>query len=111
MKFLILYHSTVSARDQMAQATPEQMKAGMAAWMAWANSAKGAIVDLGSPLGNGVTVTSPPQGNPSASSIGGFSVLQADSKEAVLKTLSGHPHFHAPGASIEVFEFMPMPGM
>lgn len=111
MKFLILYHSTVSARDQMARATPEQMKAGMEAWMAWANSAKGAIVDLGSPLGNVVTVTSPPHGNPSGSTIGGFSVLQADSKEAVLKTLAGHPHFHAPGASIEVLEFMPMPGM
>ncbi|HEX6464903.1 MAG TPA: hypothetical protein VFZ98_10630 [Vicinamibacterales bacterium] len=108
MKFLILYHSTVSARDQMAGATPEQMKAGMEAWMAWANSAKGAIVDLGAPVGNGVTMTSPSAESPSTSSIGGFSVLQADSKAALLKTLSGHPHFRAPGASIEVLEFMPM---
>jgi hypothetical protein len=28
-KYLVLYHSSVPAREQMAQATPEQAKAGM----------------------------------------------------------------------------------
>jgi hypothetical protein len=50
-RFVILYHAPVSAAQQMASATPEQMKAGMDA-MAWAKKAGSAIVDLGAPLGN-----------------------------------------------------------
>ncbi len=49
-KFMVLYRSALSARDQMASATPEQAKAGMEAWMAWAGKAGDAIVDLGAPL-------------------------------------------------------------
>ena len=50
-KFMILYRATTSAREQMAGATPEQMKAGMDAWMTWAGKAGDAVVDLGTPLG------------------------------------------------------------
>ena len=49
-KFMVLYRSSTSARDQMANATPEQMKAGMEAWMQWAGKAGGAVIDLGAPL-------------------------------------------------------------
>ena len=37
-KFLVLYRSSVSAKDQMSKATPEQAKAGMAAWANWAKT-------------------------------------------------------------------------
>jgi len=44
--------------------------------------------------------------------IGGFSILEADSVEGVKQLLDDHPHFHAPGdPSIEVLEFLPIPGM
>jgi hypothetical protein len=49
-KFMVLYLSPVPARYQLANTTPEQMKAGMGAWMQWADKAGDAIVDLGSPL-------------------------------------------------------------
>src|SRR5215469_4044535 len=42
-KFLVLYHSTTSVQEQMASATPEQMKAGMDAWMAWDKKAGSAV--------------------------------------------------------------------
>ena len=38
-KFLVLYQSTVPASEQMKNATPEQAKAGMDAWMSWAGRA------------------------------------------------------------------------
>ena len=107
-KFLVLYRAPASAREQMASATPEQAKAGMAAWMAWAGRAGAAIADMGSPtqfgahLGAGKAIGDP---------IGGYSILQADSLEAVRKVLDGHPHLSMPGASIEVLEFLPMPGV
>ena len=37
----------------MASASPEDAKAGMDAWMAWAGRAGQAIVDFGAPLGPG----------------------------------------------------------
>jgi hypothetical protein len=49
-KFLVLYKSSVPATQQMASATPEQMKAGMDLWKTWAQQANKAIVDLGRPL-------------------------------------------------------------
>jgi hypothetical protein len=110
-KYLVLYRASASAADQMANATPEQMQAGMDAWMNWSKRAGDAIVDLGAPLGNGRNIGG---GDASASDsdVSGFSILQADSADAVFELLRDHPHFHTPGdSSIEVLEFLPMPGM
>jgi hypothetical protein len=105
-KYLVLYRAPTSAREQMAQASPEQAKAGMDAWMAWATRARDAIVDLGSPLGDAAYLA----GGSSSDRIGGFSILQAGSMDTVKKILEEHPHLHVPSASIEVMEFLPMPG-
>ena len=48
---------------------------------------------------------------PGDSRVAGFSILQAESQKALTDLLMKHPHQHAPGASIEVLEMMPMPGM
>jgi|SRR5262252_4848767 len=109
-KFLVLYKSSVPAAQQMASATPEQMKAGMDLWRAWAQHAQKAIVDLGMPLGNSQEVAGASV-RQSDSKISGFSILQAESERAVIDLLMEHPHQRAPGASIEVLEMMPMPGM
>lgn len=102
--FLVLYRANQSATEQMAAATPEQQQAGMAEWMAWANKAGPAIVDLGSPLAPAAGTTV------SGDSIGGFSILQAESAEALQTVLEGHPHLMQ-GGTIEVHEFLPIPGM
>jgi hypothetical protein len=96
-KFLVLYRAPTSAQEQMANATAEEMQAGMQEWMNWAGKAGPAIVDLGSPLAGSGDVT-------------GFSILDAESRSAVDELLADHPHRHLPGASIEVLEFLPMPG-
>ncbi|HET7049402.1 MAG TPA: hypothetical protein VFI54_14160 [Solirubrobacteraceae bacterium] len=54
--FLVLYRAPVSAREQMANVTPEQVRAGMALWRAWAGRAGDAIVDLGAPLADAAVV-------------------------------------------------------
>ena len=109
-KFLILYKAPLASFDQMMNATPEQQKAGMAAWTVWMEKAKSSIVDMGAPLGKTLRVT--PEGASSTrNDLGGYSILQAESKEALAPTLAGHPHFMMPGGFIEVVEMMPMPGM
>jgi hypothetical protein len=106
-KFMVLYRSEVSAREMMAAVTPEQAQAGMDAWMTWAGKAGEAIVDLGAPLAEAGRAG--PAG-PGGTHITGFSVLQAESAEALTAILDGHPHLGM-GGSIDILEFMPVPGM
>jgi hypothetical protein len=110
-KFLLLYQSTVPASEQMKNATPEQAKAGMDAWMSWAGRTGSGIVDMGSPVATAARLNGSAQIAAGHSQVGGYSVLQAESKDALMKLLTNHPHFMAPGASIEVLEFLSMPGM
>ncbi len=108
-KFLVVYRSSAAGRDQMANATPEQAKAGMEAWMTWAAQAGDAIVDLGSPLAPAAHVGPAAQGV-EAQQLSGFSILQSESAETLTKVLDGHPHLGMEGSSIEVLEFLPIPG-
>jgi hypothetical protein len=107
-RFMVLYRSSTSARQQMASATPEQMKAGMDAWTAWAAKAGDAVADLGAPLAYTSHVG---PGSPAGDDVAGYSILQADSAQAVSSVLDGHPHLEMQGNSIEVLELLPMPGM
>ncbi|HEY6458572.1 MAG TPA: hypothetical protein VIY73_00430 [Polyangiaceae bacterium] len=110
-KFLVLYKAPNTAFEQMKNATPEQQKAGMDAWMAWSQKTGKSIVDMGAPLGKSMRVTKSGDASPSSNDLGGYSVLQAESKEALAATLKGHPHFMMPDGSIEIVEMMPIPGM
>jgi len=109
-KFLVLYKAPASSFEQMMKSTPEQQKAGMDAWMAWSKKAAATIVDMGAPLGKSLRVTKTGT-SPVTNDLGGFSILQGESKEALAETLKGHPHFMMPEGTIEIVELMPMPGM
>ena len=108
-KFVVIYHAPASAMEQMGKATPEDMEKGMEFWMAWANGIGDGLVDIGSPLGKGQSISK--DGNlPSESDITGYSVLQAQSMEEAKSMLQQHPHLQwAEGCKIEVFESMPLP--
>jgi hypothetical protein len=108
-KYLLLYRSSVSATDQMAGGSPDDAQAGMDAWMAWMGEAGDAIVDFGSPVAK-VSTTGDAGPSTEARPVGGFSILEAPSVDAVTALLTNHPHLHAPDASIEVLEFLPVPG-
>jgi hypothetical protein len=105
-KYLVLYRAPTSGEELMARATPEQMRAGLDAWMAWAGKAGDAIVDLGAPLGRGEAVGSATPGD----EITGFSILEAGSRDELRKLLEDHPHLDTPGGSIEAHEFLATPG-
>lgn len=105
-KFLVLYEAPATAMAQMAKATPDQMKQGMDLWMKWKNANEKSILDLGTPVGNGAHLK-----KGGSSPVVGYSIIQAPSMDAAKKILDNHPHFHTQGGSIEVFEFLPMPGM
>ena len=77
---------------------------GLEAWTAWAARAGEAVVDLGTPLE--VVDAGGDAGDP----IGGYSILQAESAEALAKVLDDHPHSET-GGTIETLEVLAVPGM
>lgn len=107
-KFMVLYRAPLTTAEQVASSTPEEMEASMGAWMAWAGKAGSAIVDFGSPVATAAVVGA--DGGAGGGHIGGFSVLEAESVEALTELLDGHPHLSVDGAAIEVLEFLPVPG-
>jgi len=108
-KFLVLFKAPPSSFEQAMKSTPEQQKAGMDAWMAWSKKAAASIVDMGGPLGKSLRVT-PTGASPNKNDLGGFSIMQAESKEALGESMKGHPHFMMAEGSIENVEVMPIPG-
>jgi hypothetical protein len=109
-RFMVLYRSSASAREQLANATPEEMKAGMDAWMAWAAKAGDAIIDLGTPLAL-ATRLGPGTTTVGGDDIAGYSLLRAGSAPDLADVLAGHPHLTMPGNSIDVLELLAMPDM
>jgi hypothetical protein len=110
-KFLVLYKASQSGFEQMKSSTPEQQKSGMEAWMTWSKKAASSLVDMGGPLGKSVRVAKGGAVSPVTNDLGGYSVMQAESKEALAATMKDHPHFMMPDGSIEIIELMPIPGM
>ena len=110
-KFLVLYRASAAGFQQMMKATPEQQKAGMDAWMKWATEAKSQIVEMGGPLGKGVKVSKGSDVTASPNDLGGYSIMQGESKEAVAATMREHPHFMMPDGWIEIVDVLDLPGM
>lgn len=110
-KYMVLYNSTASASELMANASPEEMKASMAEWIKWKDQAsKTANFDFGMPL-QAVSRVTTDDVTDSDSQVSGYSIMEGDSKEAIMELLKSHPHLKRPGASIDVLEMLSMPGM
>lgn len=108
---MIFYNSEESASEVMSNAGPEQVKASMDEWLKWRDEvSKNFKVDFGLPLQvvKRVTAEGITEGdNP----VSGYSIVEGESKEALLELLKTHPHLKRPGTSIDVFEMLPIPGM
>lgn len=110
-KYMVLYNSTASAAELMANASSEQMKASMEEWIKWRDEASQTIkVDFGMPL-QAVSRVSPTGVANSSSEASGYSIMEGDSKDAIIALLQTHPHLKRQGASIDVLEMLSMPGM
>jgi hypothetical protein len=109
-KYMVLYNSSMSASDTMANATPEEMQASMAEWIAWKEEAEKTVgFDFGMPLQAAGRVTTSGLQD-SDSNVSGYSTMEGE-KDAVVELLKSHPHLKRPGATIDVLEYLPMPGM
>jgi hypothetical protein len=110
-KYMVLYNSSASASDLMANATPEQMKASMGEWIEWRDEASKTIkVDFGMPL-QAVSHVTPEGVTDGNTQVSGYAIMEGDSREAVVELVKSHPHLKRPDASIEILEMLSMPGL
>ncbi|UKA62746.1 hypothetical protein [Arthrobacter sp. FW306-04-A] len=93
-KFLVTYHG-------MGHPTPEMMEAGREAFRAWVETTGGAVTDPGAPVNFVAQLAS---GDPApAVEIAGYSIIQAESLDAVRALLAEHP-FIGRGGTLQVSE-------
>jgi hypothetical protein len=102
-KFLVLYRASVSAREQLANATPEQMQAERRTEV---DDRVARLLGPRHPRLAGGSVSG------SETDATGFSIVQAESEDAAAELFRDHPHLGMPGggSSIEILELLPLPG-
>lgn len=94
----------------MAESSPEAAQEGTKAGMEWAERAGDGIVDMGNPLGAGKEITATGTSGTSTG-VAGYGILQAEDLAGAQSLLDGHPHLMMPGAGIQVYESLDLPGM
>jgi hypothetical protein len=99
-----------SGWDALSEPERKQREnAGMQAWGQWVARHQGAIVDVGTPLGKTLRVSSDGIDG-TRNKLTAYTVVRAESQEAAARMFEGHPHFAIfPGESIEVMECLPLP--
>lgn len=106
-KFMMVY---VGAATDMADMPEEKAQEVMAAWNKWMEEAGSALVDVGTPLGNGVSVVDDgSDGTPLA--LTGYSIVEAADMAGAKALAENHP-FLSEGKgnySVDIFEMMPVP--
>jgi hypothetical protein len=110
-RFVVLYYAPKEAIEAIKDIPPEEAAEGMKAWADWAERCGPALIDMGTPLGNGMMVKQ--TGNaPSEKDIAGYSFLEAENIDAAMALLEGHPALGwGDNSAVEVHEAMPLPGM
>lgn len=108
-RYIALYMAPRTVAERFADASPEEARAGVQAWIDWQHQFGPRIVDAGRPFGRAVTVT-PAGVEESRSEVVGMSVLDAPSLDQALEVVEGHHHLRwAEGCRIELFEQSEIP--
>lgn len=106
-KYLLIYRTPETSYPQ--QPSEEEMKEMFAQWQNWKDSFKEQILDLGDGLQTtgrrlkGGVVSDGPHVE-SKEVVGGFSIVQAESYDDVVRVARECPITHVPGGEIEIRE-------
>jgi hypothetical protein len=107
-KFLVLYRMDMAAMKKMMEtSSKEDQQKGMKEWGDWMQAHAANFADMGAPTGKNTEMGANGAVEKS-NDIGGYSILQAESKDAAVAILKGNPHFKMPGATVDVAEIVSM---
>lgn len=105
-KYMYLYRGP---QMDPSQVTKEEMDGIMAHWGRWMDKIGKSLVDMGTPMVNGLSVVDN-GGENGAADIAGYSVVEAESMEEAKELLDGHPHLSQDQGvySVDIFELRPV---
>jgi hypothetical protein len=93
-RFLLLYEGPPTPPDASHEGWPE-----------WFRAIRDALVDLGSPMANGVVLHGDGSTRDDASSLNGYTIVQAEGRSEALDLVRDHPLLALGGEyAIEMFE-------
>jgi hypothetical protein len=106
-KYIMIYKGEATDTGDM---TEEQAGEVMAKWGAWMGTVGTALIDVGSPFGEGISaIDDGSTGTPI--SLSGYSIVEAESLGAAMALSNGHPYLSEGEGNfaIEIFEMTPVP--
>jgi hypothetical protein len=106
-EFMMIYKGDAT---DMADMTPEQGEAVMAAWGEWIGKVGDALDNVGTPFGPGSSLVDDGSSG-TAASLTGFSIVTADDMAGARAHADGHPYLSEGlgNYSIDIYELMPVP--
>lgn len=106
-KYIMIYKGEATDTTDMTEA---EAAAVMEKWGAWMGNVGGALVDIGTPFGPGVSVVDDGStGSPV--SLSGYSIVEANDLATAQGLVDGHPYLSEGQGNfaIEIYEMMPVP--
>jgi hypothetical protein len=106
-RYMLIYNGMATDTSQMS---PEQAAKVMDAWRTWMGTVGPALVDVGTPFGQGTSVVDDGT-SADAIELSGYSILEAGSLDEARGLASSHP-FLSEGKgnyAVEVYEMQPVP--
>ena len=106
-RFMLVYKGDATDMSDMTQ---EEAGAVMAKWAEWMQKVGPALTDIGTPFGPGSSLVDDGSSG-SATSLTGYSIVEAASMDAARSLADGHPYLSEGKGNyaIDLFELMPVP--
>lgn len=106
-RYMLIYNGKATDPSQMS---PEDAAKVMEGWRTWMGTVGPALVDVGTPFGQGTSVVDDGS-TADATELSGFSIVEAGSLDAARELATSHP-FLSEGKgnyAVEVYEMLPVP--
>lgn len=106
-KFILLYNGNATPAEEM---TAEQRDDVMSKWQNWMDKNGDGIVDIGSPMVNGVSVVDDGSDG-AATPLSGYSIIEAVDIDGARMIIADHPFLSdkTGNFSVEIHELLPAP--
>jgi hypothetical protein len=106
-KFMLLYRGDATPPENM---TEQQRNEIMSQWNSWIEKHGAALTDVGTPMGDSVGVGGDGK-DQKATSLSGYSIVEAESLDAAKGFADGHPFLIGTGAefAVDIYELLPVP--
>ena len=96
-RFLVLFELNMSASEQMASATADEIQSAMQRWVDWKDAleADGGVMEFGSPLESRVQISADGSVVEFKQPVSGYLIVDKRSLDQTVSALKSHPHLAA----------------